>query len=120
MKCEIDKEKLHLFSDNQLSEAEEITLNQHVLNCNYCTAELQYLKQLRKDFSKMEPVKISPQLLSLLNQIDKPKRKFFLLLTDIIKIIFRNETGIFHIDAIAEMTLHGKYSERIIRWVFYC
>lgn len=120
MKCEIEKNKLHLFYDNQLHAEETNILSEHIMECKSCRKELDFLSQLKKQFSDMGYVQISPQLLLQLNQIGKSKSRSIKFLNDIFKITFNNKNGKFHIDKILEITLNEKYSEKIIRWVFFC
>lgn len=120
MKCEIEKARLHLFFDNQLDEEESNYIQQHIKKCKECSNEIEFLSFLKTQFTKQNNVKISKQLFSNLAKIDKNKFSFIGLIKDIVKLVFKNKSGIFQIDFATELLLREKYPCKIIRWVFYC
>ena len=120
MKCDVEKIKIHLYHDKQLSEEDSKFLSHHISECESCSKELKYLSLLDKKFTEIPFQKVSQKLLLRLNRIEKKKFNILELFKDIYKISIKNKDKIFHINATLESLLHEKYSEKIIRWVFYC
>lgn len=122
MNCIINRTKLHLYYDNQLSNDETGQMRIHVSKCESCRKEIDYLNKLADNYSEINKHIASEYDDSIFLDLVKSKDKFRIkdVLKDIYLCAVKNPVHRFHISKQMEEIFLQKYPSWINRWVFYC